>query len=146
MAKGGQGDDGEGFLGRWARRKQENREPVPEDDAPDGMEGEAGAAAADPDAPLSEEQVQALPDPESLTAGDDWSIFMKKGVPEELQRRALRRMWRLDPKFNFLDGMDDYCVGLYRRRHRRGRPQEPLPGRPGHGDRGGDGGRIRGSR
>lgn len=38
----------------------------------------------------------------------DFSVFMQKGVPEMLQRKALSKLWRLDPAFGFLDGMNDY--------------------------------------
>ncbi|RVT85402.1 DUF3306 domain-containing protein [Rhodobacteraceae bacterium CCMM004] len=49
-----------------------------------------------------------LPDPDTLERGDDITGFMARAVPERLRRRALRRLWRLDPRLANLDGMVDY--------------------------------------
>ena len=39
-----------------------------------------------------------LPKVEDLTATSDITAFLRKGVPEELKRLALRRVWTLDPQ------------------------------------------------
>ncbi len=49
-----------------------------------------------------------LPDPDHLQAGDDVSGFMAKAVPDRLRRRALRRLWRLNPVLANVDGLVDY--------------------------------------
>ncbi|WP_425078109.1 DUF3306 domain-containing protein [Ruegeria denitrificans] len=49
-----------------------------------------------------------LPDPETLQPGDDVSGFMAKAVPDRLRRRALRRLWRLNPVLANVDGLVDY--------------------------------------
>lgn len=49
-----------------------------------------------------------LPDPDTLQAGDDVSGFMAKAVPDRLRRRALRRLWRLNPVLANVDGLVDY--------------------------------------
>ncbi|WP_108858846.1 DUF3306 domain-containing protein [Ruegeria sp. Alg231-54] len=49
-----------------------------------------------------------LPDPDELQAGDDVSGFMAKAVPDRLRRRALRRLWRLNPVLANVDGLVDY--------------------------------------
>ena len=49
-----------------------------------------------------------LPDPDLLQAGDDVSGFMAKAVPDRLRRRALRRLWRLNPVLANVDGLVDY--------------------------------------
>lgn len=49
-----------------------------------------------------------LPDPDTLQAGDDVSGFMTKAVPDRLRRRALRRLWRLNPVLANVDGLVDY--------------------------------------
>lgn len=49
-----------------------------------------------------------LPDPDTLEAGDDVSVFMKDVVPARLKTRALRRFWRLNPVLANLDGLVDY--------------------------------------
>ena len=49
-----------------------------------------------------------LPDPDTLEAGDDVVAFMARAVPERLRRRALRRLWRVNPVLANLDGLNDY--------------------------------------
>ena len=109
------------FLSRWSRRK---RDPRSEDEPADLAEQSAAvpAAAADPsdpsdpadpedggdDAVGDPEVVAKLPDIESLDETSDFAPFMAKGVPEILRRRALRKLWRLNPLFANLDGLNDY--------------------------------------
>lgn len=109
---------GESFLGRWARRKEESRrdEPAAADPltspppaevvAPDAVPGEAPQEAAE--APAEEEAPLDLPDVDSLDADSDYSAFMDSRVPEETQRRALRRLWSSDPAYAFRDGLNEY--------------------------------------
>lgn len=49
-----------------------------------------------------------LPDPDSLGLGDDFSAFMSREVPEQIRRRALRRLWVSNPVLANLDGLLDY--------------------------------------
>ncbi len=49
-----------------------------------------------------------LPDPDDLKPGDDISGFMAQAVPDRLRRRALRRLWRLNPVLANVDGLVDY--------------------------------------
>ena len=49
-----------------------------------------------------------LPVPETMKQGDDFSVFMKAGVPEFLRKRALRVLWRSNPVLANLDGLNDY--------------------------------------
>lgn len=50
-----------------------------------------------------------LPDPDTLTEKDDFSRFLSAAVPERLKRRALRRLWGLNPVLANLDGLVDYA-------------------------------------
>ena len=86
-----------GRLSRWSRRKA---------DARAGRGGAAPALESEPQATLpAEAEPQAasetpppdLPDIESLTAGSDFSQFMRDGVPNELRKLALRKLWTSDP-------------------------------------------------
>ncbi len=113
MATRDQGDPlADGFLSRWSRLKQERREEEPET-APAVTENRGEAAAGPPsqttakgdDAPFDPEQ---LPDIDSLTSESDFTPFLREGVPEALRRQALRRLWRLNPVFANLDGLNDY--------------------------------------
>ena len=92
-------DYDEGFLARWSKRKVEARRGPAESVAP-GAEAAEGA-----DAPTAAElepefDVTTLPDIETLSAETDITGFLKRGVPAELQRHALRKMWQLDPEIS----------------------------------------------
>ena len=45
-----------------------------------------------------------LPNPEEMSAGDDFSVFMRSAVPERIKRRALRVLWSSNPVLANLDG------------------------------------------
>lgn len=49
-----------------------------------------------------------LPPVDSLTAESDFTPFMKADVDEATQQLALRKLWRTDPIFANLDGLNDY--------------------------------------
>jgi hypothetical protein len=109
------------FLSRWSRRK---REPEREErdeaaavtgavtgaaeaaEAAEAVEAD-GSATGDP-AMGDPEVVAKLPDIDSLDETSDFTPFMAEGVPEILRRRALRKLWRLNPVFAHLDGLNDY--------------------------------------
>jgi hypothetical protein len=111
----------EGFLQRWSRRKAEAREPS-EQSAPPAQEPAPQRATApevpDPQAPAPAEarardadappDLDALPDIETLTYESDFTAFMGKGVPPELRKRALQRLWRSHPTLANLDGLVEY--------------------------------------
>jgi Protein of unknown function (DUF3306) len=75
--------DDEAFLSRWSRQKRSRPQP------------------AGPEAPATNKELpfdaSTLPNIDDLTEGSDFAAFMQKGVPEALQRLALRRMWSLEP-------------------------------------------------
>ncbi len=99
--------DGEAFLARWARRKEAQRQAAPAADREpaeaDGPGEAAPSEAAEP--PL---RVEDLPDIDSLDEGSDFTVFLKEGVPQSLRRRALRKLFRLNPIFANLDGLAEY--------------------------------------
>ncbi|MEM7668598.1 MAG: DUF3306 domain-containing protein [Pseudomonadota bacterium] len=100
----------DGFLNRWSRRKLQ--------------QGDDSAAESPPQPELAEDQghdtlAEArsegeileeldLPDPDTLSAGDDFSGFMAKAVPERLRNRALRKLWLTNPVLANLDELVDY--------------------------------------
>ncbi len=43
-----------------------------------------------------------------MKAGDDFSMFMNKAVPDRLRRRALRKLWLSNPLLANVDGLVDY--------------------------------------
>ncbi|MDV7340229.1 DUF3306 domain-containing protein [Terasakiella sp. A23] len=107
----------QGFLSRWSQRKQDAKTaPAPEpvvvaEEAP--VENIPVVANEEPvqEEALTVEQeamIADLPDVETLTPESDFSAFMQTGVPEELKRLALRKLWRSNPIFANLDGLNDY--------------------------------------
>jgi len=95
--------DGEAFLARWARRKEAQRQMAPAE--PDPAEPGEVEAAGEAEPPL---RVEDLPDIDTLEEGSDFTVFLKEGVPQSLRRRALRKLFRLNPVFANLDGLAEY--------------------------------------
>ena len=113
-------DTDEGFLSRWARRKQRAaRDPEakpaardtpgqptpsePKPSQPEPSETERAEAEA-----RRRELIDSLPEPEQLGPEDDYTQFLQDGVPDDLRQRALRRLWTSNPVFANLDGLNDY--------------------------------------
>ncbi|WP_193371004.1 DUF3306 domain-containing protein [Pelagibius marinus] len=112
MAKGDRDDD-KNFLTRWSQRKREAEAEAPQ--CADRPPEEAAALAATdsgrealPTGDDGKIDPADLPDIDSLDAGSDFTVFLKDGVPDALRRRALRKLWRLDPVFGHLDRLNDY--------------------------------------
>ncbi len=99
----------ESRIGRWSRLKQKHRRRKRE---PGDVHKDESAKPEPADAQLApgEEETAALdlPDIEALDKDSDFTVFMKEGVPEELKKLALRKLWRSDPVFAVIDGLDDY--------------------------------------
>lgn len=101
--------DDDGFISRWSRRKREARETDPEPSTREsGAPVETTQAPAEEDPEGDPEVVAQLPDIDSLDMSSDFTVFLRKGVPEVLRRKALRKLWGLDPVFANLDGLNNY--------------------------------------
>jgi hypothetical protein len=101
-------DQDKGFLARWSQRKQEAKQPEPQQDAP------AAAAPVVPAEPPAEAEpeldLSSLPKLEELTGTTDITAFLKKGVPEQLRNAALRKSWALDPAIrNYVNPALEYA-------------------------------------
>lgn len=95
----------EEFLKRWSRRKQEARENK-DDKAAEPAPLPAEAAATAPDVALEPEiDISKLPPLDSITAATDITEFLRKGIPAELSRAALRRAWAADPAIRDFVGL-----------------------------------------
>jgi hypothetical protein len=115
--------EGENFVARWSRRKRQAeqdlqaRKPAPastpdRDTDTTGDANEPGAArtsaacaeaSADSSAPPFD--LARLPPLESITAESDVRAFLAPGVPPELTRAALRRVWTADPAIRDFIGL-----------------------------------------
>jgi Protein of unknown function (DUF3306) len=101
--------DDENLFARWSRRKRAVAEadaPAPVAELPEEPLDEDALADPEDEAALLERL--GLPVPEMMGKGDDFSGFLKAGVPEFLRRRALRVLWRSNPVLANLDGLNDY--------------------------------------
>lgn len=87
----------EDFLSRWSRRKRDAKAETPSSEAAPPVE------ARDAHVPPGDEQggpevdLSSLPPIDSITAATDITAFLRKGIPQELTRAALRRAWTSDP-------------------------------------------------
>lgn len=69
-------------------------------------QAEEQALAERPDAELLAEA--GLKEPEALLSAEEVRAFLKHALPERLKRRALRRLWGLNPVLANVDGLVDY--------------------------------------
>ena len=94
----------EDFLKRWSRRKRD----VAKEEASRAPEPDVTAEAADAPAPDKTEtqfDPATLPPVESITSLSDVTAFLREGVPAELTRAALRRVWTADPAIRDFVGL-----------------------------------------
>lgn len=96
--------DPPGFLERWSRLKQADRKKA----ARGGNAAAPATAAPQQPAPQPEDPLADLPPLETLTKDSDFRPFMRSGVPEELRKAALRKLWGSDPVYANLDGLVEY--------------------------------------
>ena len=97
------------FLSRWSERKQRaalDAEDGRPDTDPEQIEG-ADAEAADEELAANQKAAEAI-DIDSLGDKSDYSPFFKEGVPAKLKSAALQRLWRSNPVFANVDGLNDY--------------------------------------
>ncbi|MDI9246410.1 DUF3306 domain-containing protein [Marinobacter sp. CHS3-4] len=107
----------ESRLQRWARKKAETKQGTqpaaeapsqPVEARPETSPIEQELAA---NQQLPEKEILAkysLPDPDTLEQGTDITGFLRKEIPEFLRRKALRSLWRSNPVFSVLDGLNEY--------------------------------------
>ena len=123
------GDSANGFLSRWARRKEQVRsgvavpreapraEPVPvvavTAAAPSEALPEIAAMPAAEAAPLP-----SLQDVAALTRDSDYARFVAPGVSSDVRNAAVKKLFT-DPHYNIMDGLDTYIDDY-------GKP-DPLP-------------------
>ncbi len=106
----------ETFLERWSRRKRtDGSEPDAEKQglAPDEAEATDGAASGQgPDAESGEAAEGPAPwqdiEIDKLDHESDFSAFMQEGVPDDVRKEALDKLWTTDPMANITDGLNDY--------------------------------------
>jgi len=115
--------ENENFLERWSRRKRDgdDKQALQEEQPPQEQQAALPQdQVLDPDsetqqdAPLDEAEGPKEPEPwegvdiETLNADSDYTVFMAEGVPDNVKKEALDKLWRSDPVFANLDGLNDY--------------------------------------
>jgi hypothetical protein len=104
--------DPESFVARWSRLKREapekpsEVEPAlpPSEEKAAQEEARAPSPQADP-SPRSAVDLESLPPIESITPTTDIRAFLQSGVPADLTREALRRVWTSDPAIRDFIGL-----------------------------------------
>jgi len=94
----------EDFLKRWSRRKRE-ADAVKAVAPPKAADAAPAAAAKTAETP--EFDTATLPPLESINALTDITAFLRDGVPVELTRAALRRVWTADPAIRDFVGLSE---------------------------------------
>jgi hypothetical protein len=105
----------EKFLQRWSRRKQEaerevkqaGKKPETEARAENEREAAAGARVRPEEKGEARFDPKTLPPIDSIEATTDIRAFLAPGVPEELKRAALQRVWRTDPAIRNFVGLSE---------------------------------------
>jgi hypothetical protein len=116
----------DGFLGRWAKRKEAARrgEVVPAEPAaeakaeapPPQPSPERGGGNASLPPPLgdgggggapAQEPAPTLEDTHGLTTDSDFTRFTRPDVPADVKNAAFKKLFA-DPHFNVMDGLDVY--------------------------------------
>jgi hypothetical protein len=99
--------DDKTFLARWSRRKREAGEQPKPENAGGGAASSASAASLSPGEAQPLFDPASLPPIESIVAGSDISAFLAAGVPADLTRAALRRVWSSDHMIRDFVGLSE---------------------------------------
>ncbi|HSW20817.1 MAG TPA: DUF3306 domain-containing protein [Ramlibacter sp.] len=109
----------DGFLGRWSRRKLDQKEGKPVDDVPAPAPPPAAALPVVPpvaardtipsDAPpvVQPEPPPTLEEAQALTPDSDFARFVSPDVQPEVKNAAMKKLFA-DPHFNVMDRLDVY--------------------------------------
>lgn len=111
-------EEGQGFLGRWARRKTDvlQGKPLAEPTAPVKPAPEASpfpVPAAPAEAPAANPEAEpparvlSLDDVKRLTKDSDFTPFMGRNVGPDVRNAAMKKLFT-DPHYNVMDGLDIY--------------------------------------
>ena len=105
----------QGFLSRWSARKTQNARAaaVPDDNLVKQSEANRAQAVQenDEEAALSDNELlekYELPNPNDVNEEAELDRFFDGKTPERLRQMALRRLWRINPFFGFVDDMVEY--------------------------------------
>lgn len=99
------------FLARWSRRKHDAATDKVKQSKPENVTGDiaSGTSAASPASGENKLPFDSasLPTIESIGAGSDIRAFLEAGVPDDVTRAALRRVWSLDHTIRDFVGLSE---------------------------------------
>lgn len=102
------------FFARWAKQNTElNIEQTDKLIEPGSYDQKLDSQIAPSSAPApvlecdAERPIPTQGDVDQLTHESDFSVFMGKGVDEQVKRGAMKKLFS-DPQFNVMDGLDIY--------------------------------------
>jgi hypothetical protein len=97
----------EEFLARWSRRKQQAKAgpAAPRSEAATKPEASARSPDAHEGTEHEDPDLSSLPPIDAIDASTDITAFLRKGIPQELSRAALRRAWSADPAIRDFVGL-----------------------------------------
>ena len=99
------------FLARWSRRKHDAATEKIKQSKPDSTPGEIVSETSVASLELDENKqpfdAASLPTIDSIGAGSDIRAFLESGVPDDLARAALRRVWSLDHTIRDFVGLSE---------------------------------------
>lgn len=98
--------DEQNFAARWSDRKKAVQDEAEAEIVIEEVEELVEDLPEKTEAELLEEL--GLKDPDEMEAGDDFSVFMSKAIPQQLKNRALRKLWLSNPVLANIDNLVDY--------------------------------------
>lgn len=103
-----QEEDDDGVISRWSKRKRGIAIEAEQQEEQLSIEEQQEVDDAYQAELLQNKQAAEEIDLETIDEESDLSIFMKAGVPEALRKQALSILWRSNPVFANVDGLNDY--------------------------------------
>ncbi len=103
-----QEEDDDGVISRWSKRKRGIAIEAEQEEERLSVEEQQVIDDAYQLELLENRQAAEEIDLETIDEESDISVFMKEGVPEALKKQALAVLWRSNPVFANIDGLNDY--------------------------------------
>jgi hypothetical protein len=98
----------DGFLARWARRKEQAKAGVDPDAPQPARTDPAASAERALDTEELARRIATLPKIEDIGPATDIRMFLESWVPSVLRQQALRHVWMTDPKISTFIETADY--------------------------------------
>ena len=101
-------EEDDGVISRWSKRKRGIAIEAEQEEEQLSIEEQQEVDDAYQAELLQNKQAAEEIDLDTIDEESDLSVFMKAGVPEALKKKALSILWRSNPVFANVDGLNDY--------------------------------------